>query len=102
MELRSSFGGRFGVYLLAGFVLGSVPAGAQCALCRSAVETGNPLFAEALRSGILLLLVMPYLLGLGLAIVLWRACRRRQVVAVEVGRWNAPGQSINGAPSCQG
>ncbi len=50
---------------------------AQCALCRSAVESGDPTFAQALRSGIVLLLVFPYVLGLLVGIVLWRARRQR-------------------------
>ncbi|MCS6966598.1 MAG: hypothetical protein NZ473_07515 [Candidatus Kapabacteria bacterium] len=70
---------------LAALVL-TIPAAAQCALCRSAVETGNPLFAEALRSGILLLLAMPYVLGLCVAFVLWRARRRRQAVSENVSQ----------------
>lgn len=63
------------------FFAGSALAVAQCSLCRSAVESGDPAFAEALRSGILLLLVMPYLLGLCVGAVVWR-WRRRQRTSV--------------------
>jgi hypothetical protein len=41
------------------------------------VESGDPTFAQVLRSGIVLLLVFPYLLGLIVGIVLWRARRQR-------------------------
>jgi hypothetical protein len=68
-------------------VLGGVgavmPAVGQCALCRSAVETGDPSFAAALRGGILLLLVMPYLLGVGIALAIWRWRRRRRIAIVQ-------------------
>jgi len=62
------------------FLLLMLPASvgwAQCALCRSAVESGDPTFAQVLRSGIVLLLVFPYILGLIVGIVLWRARRQR-------------------------
>ena len=63
-------------------VLLAIPAMGQCALCRSAVETGDPSFAAVLRSGIVLLLVTPYLIGLVLAFLLWRALRRRKAAPV--------------------
>lgn len=77
MGWRSSCGDRVWWGVLVGLLGGVVPAAAQCALCRSAVETGNPVFAEVLRSGILVLLLAPYVLGLCLVVVLWRAWRRR-------------------------
>jgi hypothetical protein len=71
-------------WLSIGFGIGAgiVPALGQCALCRSAVETGDSVFAAALRSGILLLLVMPYLLAGVIAVVLWRTRRRRRMLTV--------------------
>ncbi len=37
-------------------------ANAQCAMCKAVVESGNPSEAEGLNSGILYLMVFPYLL----------------------------------------
>jgi len=35
---------------------------AQCAMCRAVVESGNPTVAEGLNTGILYLMIFPYLL----------------------------------------
>lgn len=35
---------------------------AQCAMCKAVVESGNPSEAEGLNSGILYLMIFPYLL----------------------------------------
>lgn len=35
---------------------------AQCAMCKAVVESGNPSEAEGLNSGILYLMVFPYIL----------------------------------------
>jgi hypothetical protein len=41
----------------------SLPAEAQCAMCRAALETeGNGVRAEAVNDGIVYLMVIPYLL----------------------------------------
>lgn len=37
-------------------------ANAQCAMCKAVVESGNPSEAEGLNSGIIYLMVFPYLL----------------------------------------
>ncbi|MGV8947074.1 MAG: hypothetical protein ACOH1N_11640 [Lutibacter sp.] len=37
-------------------------ANAQCAMCKAVVESGNPEEAEGLNSGILYLMVFPYIL----------------------------------------
>jgi hypothetical protein len=37
-------------------------ANAQCAMCRAVVEGGNPSEAKGLNSGILYLMVFPYIL----------------------------------------
>lgn len=37
-------------------------ANAQCAMCRAVVESGNPTEAEGLNTGILYLMIFPYLL----------------------------------------
>lgn len=35
---------------------------AQCAMCKAVIETGNPEMAEGINSGIMYLMVFPYLL----------------------------------------
>jgi hypothetical protein len=81
MVLQYGFGGErmrsIGTAVLLLLALPASVGWAQCALCRSAVESGDPTFAQVLRSGIVLLLVFPYLLGLIVGIVLWRARRQR-------------------------
>jgi len=37
-------------------------ANAQCAMCKAVVESGNPSEAEGLNSGILYLMIFPYIL----------------------------------------
>lgn len=37
-------------------------ANAQCAMCKAVVESGDPSQAEGLNSGILYLMIFPYLL----------------------------------------
>lgn len=37
-------------------------ANAQCAMCRAVVESGSPSEAEGLNSGILYLMIFPYIL----------------------------------------
>lgn len=55
---------------------------AQCAMCKSAVETtDNAGFVAALRDGIYLMLVTPYLIAAAIALavfVRWR--KRRRIV----------------------
>ncbi|HEY9220998.1 MAG TPA: hypothetical protein VIO43_05395 [Lutibacter sp.] len=45
-----------------GFLFLIQMANAQCAMCRAVVESGNPTEAEGLNSGILYLMVFPYVL----------------------------------------
>ncbi len=44
------------------FLLFLQMANAQCAMCRAVVESGSPSEAEGLNSGILYLMVFPYIL----------------------------------------
>lgn len=44
------------------FLLFIQMANAQCAMCRAVVESGNPSAAEGLNSGILYLMIFPYIL----------------------------------------
>ncbi len=51
-------------------------AAAQCAMCKSAVQASDAInFVEGLRSGILLLLVMPYLIVGSIGFAIYRAYR---------------------------
>jgi len=63
----------------------AVPLAAQCAMCKSSVETtDNAAFVAALRDGIYLLLITPYLIAAAIAVgvyVHWRKrARSRQVM----------------------
>ena len=44
------------------FLLFLQMANAQCAMCRAVVESGSPSEAEGLNSGILYLMIFPYIL----------------------------------------
>jgi hypothetical protein len=67
------------IVVMALVVLGAAPAGAQCAMCRQALESpeGQQLVA-ALRSGIAVLLVAPFALFGVIARLAIRADRRRR------------------------
>ncbi len=56
-----------------------VLAAAQCALCRAAIRSSDAVgFVQGLRSGILLLLLMPYLIVGTIAFAIYRAYRRQR------------------------
>ncbi len=44
------------------FILGFQMANAQCAMCKAVVESGNASEAEGLNTGILYLMIFPYIL----------------------------------------
>ena len=44
------------------FVLGFQITNAQCAMCKAVVESGNASEAEGLNTGILYLMIFPYIL----------------------------------------
>ncbi|UYW00755.1 hypothetical protein K5I29_09525 [Flavobacterium agricola] len=51
----------------------SVPASAQCAMCRAVLESdGNSVTAEAVNDGIVYLMVIPYILVAVVGIVVYR------------------------------
>jgi hypothetical protein len=54
--------GRLKYILLLGLLLISFSASPQCAMCKAVIESGNASEAEGLNSGILYLMVFPYLL----------------------------------------
>lgn len=58
------------------FVLFSIEAVAQCAMCKAVIETGNPEMAEGINSGIMYLMVFPYLLMGVLLFVLYKYMQR--------------------------
>ena len=45
---------------------------AQCAMCKAVIETGNPEMAEGINTGIMYLMVFPYLLMGVLLFVLYK------------------------------
>lgn len=47
-------------------------ANAQCAMCKAVVESGNPSEAEGLNSGILYLMIFPYILVGALFLIIIR------------------------------
>jgi len=44
------------------FIFGAHLANAQCAMCKAVVESGNASEAEGLNTGILYLMIFPYIL----------------------------------------
>ena len=76
--------GRFIAVLLLGVVLitviGELPAYAQCAMCRTALENSpeGRGMAASFNRGILLLLAVPYAIFGTVGVVVFRAHRRKQ------------------------
>ncbi|MBL4746258.1 MAG: hypothetical protein JKY08_07795 [Flavobacteriaceae bacterium] len=58
------------------FLLLGVDAIAQCAMCKAVIETGNPEMAEGINSGIMYLMLFPYLLVGVLFFVMYKYMRR--------------------------
>lgn len=59
----------FGICML----LLSVPANAQCAMCRAALESsGNAVKAEAVNDGIVFLMAIPYIIVAGIGFVVYK------------------------------
>lgn len=54
-------------------------ANAQCAMCRAVVESGGESQAEGLNSGILYLMVFPYLLVGALVFFLIKRMRKHKI-----------------------
>ncbi len=50
----------------------------QCAMCKAVIETGNPEMAEGINSGIMYLMVFPYLLMGVLLFVLYKYIRKQK------------------------
>lgn len=69
---------RFLIFCLV-ILLSAAEAGAQCAMCRSTLENnfsnGNPGIASGINTGILYLLVMPYLAILVLGYLWYRSSK---------------------------
>ena len=65
--------------LLALLLLASVPAEAQCAMCRAVLESeeGNQA-AKGINNGIIYLMVFPYLLGGGIGYAIYRMRKKAQ------------------------
>lgn len=69
------------ILMIGAWLMLSVPAYSQCAMCRAVAESGakdeTRKVARGLNTGILYLLGMPYILG-GIAFYLWRKNRKKQ------------------------
>jgi len=61
------------VFLL---ILINVKLSAQCAMCKAVIEAGHPEMAEGINSGIMYLMVFPYLLMGVLLFALYKYIRR--------------------------
>lgn len=61
------------------FILFSTISNAQCAMCRAVVESGNTSEAEGLNSGILYLMVFPYLLVGALFYFILKSRRKNKI-----------------------
>jgi cbb3-type cytochrome oxidase subunit 3 len=71
---------RLGLLTLAFVIVslgGSVPAFSQgCALCYTQAAGGSARFIEALRSGILILVIPPMLMSVGISVIAYRKRNR--------------------------
>lgn len=70
------------ITLIISFLLVNIAASAQCAMCRSTLENnfsnGNPGIAAGINTGILYLLVLPYLAVLTLGYFWYKSSRNAQ------------------------
>ncbi|PCH75775.1 MAG: hypothetical protein COB98_08185 [Flavobacteriaceae bacterium] len=58
------------------FLFFGLDAVAQCAMCKAVIESGNPEMAEGINSGIMYLMVFPYILVGVLLYVLYKYMRK--------------------------
>lgn len=61
------------------FVLVVQFANAQCAMCKAVVESGSPSEAEGLNSGILYLMIFPYILVGTLIYFIVKSKRKKKI-----------------------
>ena len=70
------------LFLLAGSFLFQISAMAQCAMCRASVENnvsnGETSIGSGLNSGILYLVVMPYLMAVIIGYLWYRASKKKK------------------------
>ena len=70
------------IFLMIGFVLIGVDANAQCAMCRTTIEStisnGRSNIATGLNTGILYLLSAPYLIVAAIAFLWFRQSKQEQ------------------------
>lgn len=65
------------LYILFFFFLFSLPAEAQCSMCRAVLESGeSQSMSEGINDGIMYLMVFPYLLMGGVAYFIWRSFKK--------------------------
>jgi hypothetical protein len=71
--------GLFSIYYFLFFLLFSMSANAQCAMCRAALETeGNAVKSQAVNDGIVYLMVIPYLLVAGIGYYIYRMRKKKK------------------------
>ncbi len=70
---------RLLVQAMLALIVTAANAAAQCAMCKSAVETtDNAGFVTALRDGIYMMLVTPYLIAATIAVAVYLRWRKRR------------------------
>jgi len=59
----------------------TLPANAQCAMCRAAIESeGNGAKAEAVNDGIVYLMVIPYILVGGIGFAVYQMNKKKKTI----------------------
>lgn len=69
------------VIFFVAFFLCSVSAGAQCAMCRAALESeGDVAKAEAVNDGIVYLMIIPYVIVAGIAFGVYKLRQKKTAI----------------------
>lgn len=66
-------------FLFGIFLVSSVDLSAQCSMCKAVVASSGG--GEGLNTGILYLMVIPYLLVFGIGFFIWRHKKKRQRIS---------------------
>ncbi len=75
---RGTIAIRIFIRVLTALAVVAAPLAAQCAMCKSSVETtDNAAFVTALRDGIYLLLITPYVIAAAIAVGVYVHWRKR-------------------------
>ena len=69
----------YSVFFVLFSIFFSLPANAQCAMCRAALESeGNAVKAEGVNDGIVYLMIIPYILVAGVGYYVYRMNRKKK------------------------